>query len=149
MIFGNKIADLFSDDSDSLIGRNGLPWKPTRRSPVMSNDLALHGISQWDPEHLPALAQQLLATANDLDLERRDRLAKFFDLSVNYLPDKRSSKLKILIGLLCLRRSVAYIWSIEVTSLMCPSTPVLTPIRNDELEEQHDDFMVCGHRDLP
>ena len=101
MIFNNRLAGIFSNDSDILIGRNGLPWKPT---PAMGNDLAFDVFSQWDIENLPALAQQLLATANDLDLERRDCLATFFDLSVNYVPDKRSSKLSKLVGLLCRRR---------------------------------------------
>ena len=104
-IFNNKLAGIFSDDSDSLIGRNGLPWKPTPRGPGVLEDPAFDVVSQWDTENLPALAPQLLATTNDLDLRRRDSLATFFNLSVNYYPDKRSLKLSNLIGLLCRRRS--------------------------------------------
>ena len=107
MIFNNKLSDILSDESNSLIGRNGLAWKPAPRGPTGREDLAFDVISQWDTENLPALAQQLLATANDLDLERRDCLATFFDLSVNYVPDKRSSKLSNLVDLLCRRRSGA------------------------------------------
>ena len=147
-IFNNKLAEIVSDDSDSLVGRNGLPWKPTPRGLGVREDPAFDVIAQWDTENLPALAQQLLATTNDLDLRRRDSLATFFNLSVNYYPDKRSSKLSNLIGLLSRRRSGVISWSSKMMFLIFLSMPVSNPIRNDELEEEHGVFTVHDNYDL-
>lgn len=151
-ILNNKLAGIFSKHSDSLIGRNGLPWKPTPRGYQISihvpADLAFDVISQWDTENLPALAQQLLATTNDLDLERRDSLATFFNLSVNYFRDKRSPKLSNLIELLSRRRSGVISWSSKMMFLIIFSMLVSNPIRNDELEEERGVFTVHDNYDL-